>query len=322
MSFRRLEHPRPCLCFSHSVFKFCACIFPPHISLLLDQSDTIPLELYTVQHEAKLIIKSNKEQFLTEKATKVGESLSSPLQKSFDIANERGSSIWLSVLPLKSYGYHLHKGAFRDGLCLRYGWDPPHLPDTCVCGLPFSVDHAFNCPRGGFPSISHNELRDITASLMKEVCHNVTIEPILQPLAGETLHPRSAIVDDNARSDVRAEGFWDCRQLHAYFYVKVFNPTAATYRNKTLQEAGKRREYQDRILNVEHGSFSPLIFSTAGGMGLTASVVFRRLASSSLRSEMSTTVKHSSSSDVRLVLLYYAQLYVVFVGRDQPSFLT
>ena len=122
----------------------------PLISLLLDQSDTIPLELYTVQHEAKLTIKSNKAQFLTEKATKVRESLSSPLQKSFDIANERGSSIWLSVLPLKSYGYHLHKGAFRDGLCLRYGWDPPHLPDTCVCGLPFSVDHAFNCPRGDF----------------------------------------------------------------------------------------------------------------------------------------------------------------------------
>ena len=92
-------------------------------------------------------------------------------------------------------------------------------------------------------------------------------------------------MDDNARSDVRAEGFWDCRQQHAYFDVKVFNPTAATYRNMTLQscyhrlEAGKRREYQDRILNVEHGSFSPLIFSTAGGMGPTASVVFRRLAS-------------------------------------------
>ena len=168
---------------------------------------------------------------------------------------------------------------------MRYGWDLPHLPDTCVCGLPFSVDHAFDCPRGGFPSIRHNELRDITASLMKEICHNVTIEPILQPLSGETLHPRSAIADDNARSDVRAEGFWDCRRQDAYFDVKVFNPTAAAYRNKTLQscyrqlEAGKRHEYQDRILNVEHGSFSPLIFSATGGMGPTASVVFKRLAS-------------------------------------------
>ena len=257
----------------------------PLISLLLDQSDIIPPELDTLQLEAKQTIRSNKAQFFIEKATSVRESLSSPLQKLFDIANERGSSTWLSVLPLKFHGYHLHKGAFRDGLCLRYGWEPPHLPDICTCGAPFSVDHALNCPCGGFPSLRHNELRDITASLMKEVCHNVTIEPILQPLSGETLHPRSAILDDNARSDVRAEGFWSCRQQHAYFDVKVFNPVAATYRNKSLQscyhrlEAGKRREYQDRILNVEHGSFSPLIFSTAGGMGPTATVVYRRLAS-------------------------------------------
>ena len=34
----------------------------------------------------------------------------------------------------------------------------------------------------------------------------ITIEPILQPLSGEILHPRSAIVDDNACSDVKAEG--------------------------------------------------------------------------------------------------------------------
>ena len=77
---------------------------------------------------------------------------------------------------------------------------------------------------------------------MKEVCRNVTIESILQPLSGETLHPRSAIVDDNARSDARAGRFWDCRQQHAYFDVKVFNPIAATYRNKTLKSCYHRLE--------------------------------------------------------------------------------
>ena len=72
-----------------------------------------------------------------------------------------------------------------------------------------------------------NELKDITASSMKEVCHNVTIEPILQPLYGEILHPHSAIVDDNARSDVRAEGFWDCRQQHAW----IKSRTRSTFLN-------------------------------------------------------------------------------------------
>ena len=220
------------------------------------------------------IIKSNREQFLANQVSNIRERLTPPLQKLFDIANEKGSSIWLSVLPLKSHRCHLHKGAVRDGLCLQYGWDPPHLHDHCKCGVPFTIDHAFNCPCGVFRSIRHNELRDITALLMSEVCHNVTIEPILQPLSGESLHPRSAILEDNARSDVRAEGFWDCRQQQAYFDVEVFNPTTSTYRNKLLQscyrrlEAGKRHAYQDRILNLEHGSFSPLIFSNSGGLPL------------------------------------------------------
>ena len=115
-----------------------ACVLPL-ISLLLDQRDIIPFEHYTLQYEAKQTIRSNKARSLSEKATTVRESLYPPLQKLFDIANERGSSTWLSVLPLKTHGYHLHKGAFWDGLCLRYGWEPPHVPDTCVCGFPFSA---------------------------------------------------------------------------------------------------------------------------------------------------------------------------------------
>ena len=33
--------------------------------------------------------------------------------------------------------------------------------------------HALGCPCGGFPSTRHNELRDITAGLLTEVCHSV-----------------------------------------------------------------------------------------------------------------------------------------------------
>ena len=65
------------------------------------------------------------------------------------------------------------------------------------------------CPCGGFPSIRHNELRDITAELLTEVCHSVGVEPTLQPLTGEQLSYRSANVEDGARLDVVAEGFWD-----------------------------------------------------------------------------------------------------------------
>ena len=56
----------------------------------------------------------------------------------------------------------------------------------CVCDKQFSDEHAFGCPCGGLPTIRHNELRDITAELLTEICHNVGIEPPLQTLSGES----------------------------------------------------------------------------------------------------------------------------------------
>jgi hypothetical protein len=40
------------------------------------------------------------------------------------------------------------------------------------------------CHMGGFPTIRHNKIRDITATLLTEVsCNNVAIEHPLQPRA-------------------------------------------------------------------------------------------------------------------------------------------
>ena len=44
-------------------------------------------------------------------------------------------------------------------------------------------------------------------------------------------------------------------------------------------EQEKRRRYDQHIREVEHGSLTPLVFNTMGGMGPTASVVFKRIAS-------------------------------------------
>ena len=60
-------------------------------------------------------------------------------------------------------------------------------------------------------SIRHNELRDITADLLLEICHNVRIEPSLQPLPGEQFHYKSANVEDGAWLDVSAEKFLGTR---------------------------------------------------------------------------------------------------------------
>ena len=77
--------------------------------------------------------------------------------------SSKGASIWLTALPLREHGFHLSKGDFRDALALRYGWQLQEVPATCGCGEPFTTTHAMCCPRGGFPTIRHNEVRDLMA---------------------------------------------------------------------------------------------------------------------------------------------------------------
>ena len=64
--------------------------------------------------------------------------------------------------------------------------------------LLFLIEHCLNCHQGGFTIIRHNGIRNLTARLLGEVCHQFTIEPVLQLLSGESLCPSSAITTDNA----------------------------------------------------------------------------------------------------------------------------
>ena len=79
---------------------------------------------------------------------------------------------------------------------------------------------------GGFPTIRHNEVRDLTANLWTKVCHDVRVEPSLQPITGEVLSNTTAVSEDGARLDIAASGFWGGRSERAFFDVRVFNPYA------------------------------------------------------------------------------------------------
>ena len=137
----------------------------------------------------------------------------------------------------------------------------------------------------GFSSLRHNEIRDVTADLLHEICHNVSTEPELQPLSGESLTLRTANTQDGARLDVKAQGFWEDRHQCAFFDVRVFNPLAPSNRCLPLpqcfrsHEREKRRAYEQRVREVEHGSFTPLVFAATGGMGKAATVTYGRIAS-------------------------------------------
>ena len=72
--------------------------------------------------------------------------------------------------------------------------------------------------------------------------------------------------------------------IGTFFDVRVFNPTAKRYTKKELSksyeinEKEKKRRYNNRILEVEHGRFTPLVFSATGGMGREAKKFYSRLA--------------------------------------------
>ena len=119
--------------------------------------------------------------------------------------------------PLEVHGFSLHKSTFHDALCLRYGWQPQLLPTTCTCGHSFTIDHALCCPTGAFPIVRHDELQDLTADLLSEVCHDVCIEPHLQPLTGESLSYSTTNTEENVRLDIRARGFWGTMATECIF---------------------------------------------------------------------------------------------------------
>ena len=262
----------------------CDKITAPLTELILSQSKSYPPQARAAQQQAKNRTRTLRRQQEAREANEIKEKLTPTLKRAIDAATEKGASSWLTTLPIAEHGFALHKGAFRDALCLRYGWHPSNLPSHCICNQKFTVEHALSCSRGGFPQIRHNELRDITAEMMKEVCHNVSTEPHLQPVTREQLRHRTANREEGARLDVVATNFWGRDRQQAYFDIRVFNPFAQTHRTSTLsqchkrQEREKRRTYEERVREIEHGSFTPLVFSTSGGMGPTTTTAYKRLA--------------------------------------------
>ena len=140
------------------------------------------------------------------------------------------------------------KGEFRDALCLRFGWQIARLPLSCVRDKTFSVENAFSCPCGSFPTIRHNEIRDFTANLLSEVCPDVGVEPALQPLDSEPLQYATANWEDGAWLYVVAQDFWGWNRQLALFDIRVFNPFACSYSHSTLSRCYVVNEQENVIL--------------------------------------------------------------------------
>ena len=78
---------------------------------------------------------------------------------------------------------------------------------------------------------------------------------------------------------------WEGRFDHTLVNIRVFNLYAASNRSTSLatcytkHEKEKKRTYEQRVLNVEHASFVPVVLSSTGGVYKCASALYKRVAS-------------------------------------------
>ena len=213
----------------------------------------------------------------------IDSTLPSDLLRSVNQSRDKGASSWLTAVPLVDQGLVLNKQEFRDSLRLRYNMPLSDLPSKCVCGEKYTVSHALSSKKGGFVAQRHDGVRNLLTSLIGKVCTNVEVEPQLQPLDNERFNLRSAVTSPEARLDFKAEGFWS-RGVTAFFDVRVTHVNSKCNQGKATstifkeQEEEKKRKYQQRVLDVEMGSFTPLVFGTNGGMGAECNCFLKHLA--------------------------------------------
>ena len=81
------------------------------------------------------------------------------------------------------------------------------------------------------------------------VCNVVEVEPVLQEVTGETLND-GANKAPYTRLDIHTHSYRGLtpKQIHK------------------KHENEKKRQYSERVMEIEQGTFTPLVFTTTGGM--------------------------------------------------------
>ena len=144
---------------------------------------------------------------LEHRAERIKELAPRKTQQALDLADKKGSSAWLTVLPLQDLSFNLNtEREFCDAIKLHYDSPVEDIPSTCACGEASMVDHSMICKLGGFITQRHNELRDLVDGFLSMVCSDVQIEPVLQDICSEYLNRGSNKAQD-ARLDIHARGF-------------------------------------------------------------------------------------------------------------------
>ena len=137
----------------------------------------------------------------------------------------------------------------------------------------FTVNHALSCKKEGFIAQRHDTIRDLLTLHISKVCRDVETEPLRHSLDNEVFNLQSTVISREARLDMKAGGSWT-PGVTAFFDVRVTHITSLSNQGEHTatifkqQENEKQRKNNQRVTDVEMGTFAPLVFGTDGGMVL------------------------------------------------------
>jgi len=153
---------------------------------------------------------------------------------------------------------------------MRYGWKVKGIPTYCACAEANSVDHSLICKLGSYTSMRHDSVTDPEAQILREVCRDVHIEPILLPI-NQNEFEKKVNTSNNSRLDISTRGVWNsCEKT--VFDIRITHPTSQSYSDRPLSQICQQHEkdkYKQRSNSDWHrkSPFNPLVF-TSGGMAL------------------------------------------------------
>ena len=157
-------------------------------------------------------------------------------------------------------------------------WKLKNLPSNCACDAKFTLEHALSCHLGGYIIQRHNNLHYLAAFLTRQVFYDVRVEPAFLEVRVNEIKdlPKSAI-----KGSERQRQWILVSVSKAFFYIKVCNLLAPSYRTKSMvntisaMEKDKKQKYNTRIQQIDRGSFMPLVFGATGGVAQEASIFLK-----------------------------------------------
>ena len=115
----------------------------PLVEHIVAQTHQLPDE--SLIESGRLAVKRGRAEELSGTAENLKQIVPRKTKRALDLAQEKGSSVWLTVRPRQEQGFNLSKREFRDAVKLCYDWPFDDIPSICACGENFTVDHAMIC---------------------------------------------------------------------------------------------------------------------------------------------------------------------------------